>query len=292
MSTHPASSASGGFDRKVTIPGLKARKLADEKIVALTAYDYPSGLLCENAGMDVVLVGDSLGNTARGYENTLAVTVDEMHAALVAVKRAVTRPLLVVDLPFGSYHISDDEALRHATRLIKSGAEAVKLEGGQRRASLVRRLTDSEIPVMGHIGLTPQSIHALGGYRVQGKAPEDAEKLRVAALALEEAGAFSVVLEGIPAPLAATITAQLEIPTIGIGAGSSTDGQILVLADLIGLLPGKKPKFVRQYLDVHALGLEALAHYGQDVRAGTFPAPHESYGAVPVVSDQRHGTRD
>ena len=265
------------FGDKVTVPGLRGRKLAGERIVALTAYDYPSGLLADGAGMDVVLVGDSLANTALGYENTLPVTLEEMTGALRAVRRAVRRALLVVDMPFGSYHAGDDDALRAAITLIKAGAEAVKLEGGARRADLVRRLVDNEVPVMGHIGLTPQSLHAMGGYKVQGRTAEGAETLLEDAIALEKAGAFAIVIEGVPASVASTITARVDIPTIGIGAGPGCDGQILVFADVIGLLPGRGPKFVRKYLDVHGLASEAIRAFRSDVLTGNFPSAEETY---------------
>jgi 3-methyl-2-oxobutanoate hydroxymethyltransferase len=274
---------------KVTVPGLRTRKLGGEKITALTAYDYPSGLIADAAGMDVILVGDSLANTALGYENTLPVTLDEMLVALRAVRRAVARALLVVDLPFGTYHAGEEPALAASIACLKAGAEAVKLEGGKRRAALVNRLVRSEIPVMGHIGLTPQSIHVMGGYKVQGKSPEGAEELIADALALEEAGAFSLVIEGVPAAVAAEITARLEIPTIGIGAGPHCDGQILVFADLLGLLPGRKPKFARRYLDVHGLALEAVRAYRRDVLAGSFPAAAESYAAPQEVEVRAKG---
>ncbi len=267
---------------KVTIPGLRARKLAGEKISALTAYDHPSGLLADEAGIDVILVGDSLANTILGYENTLPVTLDEMLMSLRAVRRAVKRAVLVADMPFGTYHAGEEKAVEAAIEFLKSGAEAVKLEGGERRVDLVRRLVENEIPVMGHIGLTPQSIHAMGGYKVQGKSPADARKLLDDALALEQAGAFSLVIEGVPAALAAEITARIEIPTIGIGAGVDCDGQILVFADLLGLTQGKKPKFVRQYLDLHKLALEAIQSYRRDVVSGDFPSGAESYEA-PVM---------
>lgn len=262
---------------KVTLPGLRARKLAGEKISALTAYDYPSGLLAEEAGIDLILVGDSLANTALGYENTLPVTMEEMQVAMKAVRRAVRRAFLVADLPFGTYHESETAAISASIEFLKAGAEAVKLEGGQRRARLVRRLVDNEIPVIGHVGLTPQSIHAMGGYKVQGKDPESAAQLLDDALALEAAGVSALVIEGVPATLAARITAELEIPTIGIGAGAACDGQILVFADLLGLSQGKKPRFVRQYLDLHALSLEAIRAYRKDVLSGDFPAAQESY---------------
>ena len=264
---------------KVTVPWLHARVEAGEKITALTAYDYPSGLLADRAGIDLLLVGDSLANTTLGYENTLLVSEEEMLVALRAVRRAVQRALLVVDMPFGSYHVDAASALEAAVRFVKSGAEAIKLEGGRRRIGLVRRIVDSEIPVMGHIGLTPQSLHALGGYKVQGKQPDDAARLLDDAIALQDAGAFSIVLEGIPAPLAERITAELRIPTIGIGAGAHCDGQILVFADLLGLLPGRGPKFVRRYLDFYGLALEAIQTYRDDIQTGSFPSIEESYHA-------------
>ena len=264
----------------VTVPGLKARKFAGERIAALTAYDYPSALLCEAAGMDIVLVGDSLANTALGYESTLPVSVEEMLVALRAVRRGLVRPLLVADLPFGSYHTGARDALTVAVRFIQAGAAVVKIEGGARRAGLVNELTANDIPVMGHIGLTPQSVHAMGGYRVQGRTPDAAEALLRDADALQAAGASSLVLEGIPSDLAAQITSRLEIPTIGIGAGPDCDGQILVFADVLGLLPGRKPKFVRQYLDVYTEAVGALTRYREDIQCGEFPAAHESYGAL------------
>lgn len=267
---------------KVTAPGLKNMKNAGARISAVTAYDYPSGLIADHAGIDVILVGDSLANTVLGYPNTLPVTLDEMLAALRAARRAVSRALLVGDLPFGTYHEGDARALSACISFLKAGAEAVKLEGGERRADLVRRLVESEVPVMGHIGLTPQSVHVMGGYKMQGKTPESAEKILEDALALEAAGAFAVVVEGVPSMVAAEITARLEVPTIGIGAGPHCDGQILVFSDLLGFLPGKKPRFVRQYLDVHSLATEALAAYRRDVLSGAFPAARESY-EVPEV---------
>ncbi len=278
----PANGPRESFLDKVTVPGLRARKLAGERISALTAYDYPSGLLADEAGMDVILVGDSLANTILGYENTLPVTLEEMLAALRAVRRAVRRGLLVGDLPFGTYQAGTPAALEASIAYLKAGAEAVKLEGGRRRAELVRRLVENEIPVLGHIGLTPQSVHAMGGYKVQGKSPEGARELLEDALALENSGAFSIVIEGVPSPLAEEITARLEIPTIGIGAGAGCDGQILVFADILGISSGKKPKFVRQYLDFRALALEALRRYRRDVLAGDFPGARESY-EVPVA---------
>jgi 3-methyl-2-oxobutanoate hydroxymethyltransferase len=283
----PPELASEQVTEKVTVPGLKARKLAAAKIVALTAHDYPTGLVADRAGVDVILVGDSLSNVALGYENTIPVSLEEMLVAQRAVKRAVRRALLVGDLPFGTYQTGASSAVKAAVAFIKAGAEAVKLEGGQRRADLVRHLVENGIPVMGHVGLTPQSVHAMGGYKVQGKSPEAGARLLEDALQLEEAGAFSVVIEGVPAAVAAEITDRLEIPTIGIGAGSACDGQILVLADLLGMLPGRKPKFVRQYLDFHSLALEAISAYRNDVLSGAFPTAAESYGSAKLKAQLR-----
>jgi 3-methyl-2-oxobutanoate hydroxymethyltransferase len=282
----PSSSGAGNRSAeataKVTIPGLKARKLAGEKITALTAYDYPSGLLADEAGIELILVGDSLSNTILGYANTLPVTLDEMLTAVRAVRRAVRGALLIGDMPFGSYHTGEASALEAGVAFLKAGAEGVKLEGGTRRAGLVRALVENEIPVLGHIGLTPQSIHAFGGYRIQGTTPENADALVEDALALERAGAFAIVIEGVPSSVAEMITSKVDVPTIGIGAGSSCDGQILVFSDLIGLTRGKKPKFVRQYLDMHSAALQAIQAYRRDVRSGDFPSAAESYEAPAV----------
>jgi 3-methyl-2-oxobutanoate hydroxymethyltransferase len=234
--------------------------------------------MADEAGVDLILVGDSLANTALGYENTLAVSLEEMLAATRAVKRAVRRALLVGDMPFGSYQAGVPSAIAAAVAFLKAGAEAVKLEGGRRRAELVRQLVENDIPVMGHVGLTPQSVHAMGGYKVQGRNAESGAELLEDALALEAAGAFSVVIEGVPASVAAAITGRLSVPTIGIGAGSECDGQILVLSDLLGMTPGAKPKFVRQYLDFHKLGVDAIRRYCRDVVLGDYPSKSESYG--------------
>ncbi len=262
---------------KITVPLILERKLRGERIVCLTAYDYPTARLLDEAGLDVILVGDSLAQVVLGYDSTVPVTMNEMLHHLRAVRRAVHRALLVVDLPYGTYHQSQEEALRAAIRALKAGAEAVKIEGGQKRAALIRRLVDAETPVMGHIGLTPQSVHSLGGYRVQGKTLESASNLIADAEAVEDAGAFAVVLEGMPRELAARITARLRIPTIGIGAGPDCDGQILVLHDLLGLSLQSQPKFVRRYAELgqHARG--ALARFRDDVLAGRYPSDAESY---------------
>lgn len=263
---------------KITVPQILQRKLRGEKIACLTAYDYPTARLVDEAGIDVVLAGDSLGPVVLGYESTLPVTVDDLLHHLRAVRRGVRRALLVADLPFGSYHLSDEHALAASIRYVKEGgAEAVKMEGGRKRGSLIRRLADAEIPVMGHIGLTPQSIHAFGGHRVQGKTAESSQDLLADAQAVEDAGAFAVVLEGIPRELAAIITRRLRIPTIGIGAGPECDGQILVAHDLLGISPEPRPKFVRAYAEVGEIMREAFCRFREDIRGGRFPDDAESY---------------
>ncbi|MBB5344784.1 3-methyl-2-oxobutanoate hydroxymethyltransferase [Tunturibacter empetritectus] len=263
---------------KVTVPSLLEKKLLRRPISAITAYDYASARLVDEAGLDVVLVGDSLAMVMQGHENTLAVTMDEMLLYTRGVRRAVRRALLVADMPFGSYHTDDREALANAIRFVKeSGAEAVKLEGGRERAELIRRITAAEIPVMGHIGLTPQSVHRMGGYKVQGKTMQAIDELRTDALALEEAGCFAIVLEGVPRELAHIITEELRIPTIGIGAGPDCDGQILVLHDMMSMTFSPPAKFVRRYADVAGVMRKALEEYRHDVEARTFPADAESY---------------
>ena len=279
---------------KITVPDILARKSrsalsepAVRKIVCLTAYDYPTARLLDEAGVDIVLVGDSLGMAVLGYESTIPVTLDEMLHHARAVRRGVRRALLVADMPYGSYHIDGAESVRHAVRFLKeAGAEAVKVEGGERRMELIARLVEAEIPVMGHVGLTPQSIHALGGFHVQGRTLAAAEGLLRDARAVQAAGAFSIVLESVPRELAAQITRELAIPTIGIGAGPECDGQILVLHDLIGLGSGHKPKFVRQYADVGASICRAVGEYAADVRAGSFPTEEESYHLPAEVRDK------
>lgn len=263
---------------KVTLPLILDRKLRGEKITCLTAYDYPSARVVDEAGIDILLVGDSLAQVVLGYDSTLPVTVDEMLHHVRAVRRATQRALLVADLPYGAYHSSQEAAIVTSIRFLKEGgAEAVKVEGGRKRATLVRRLMDAEIPVMGHVGLTPQSVHSLGGYRVQGKTLESATDVLADAEALEDAGAFSVVLEGIPRELAALITRRLRIPTIGIGAGPDCDGQVLVLHDLVGFSFLPRPKFVRPYADLGRTMRDAVARYREDVLAGRYPNDDESY---------------
>ncbi|MDE2964054.1 MAG: 3-methyl-2-oxobutanoate hydroxymethyltransferase [Acidobacteriota bacterium] len=262
---------------KVTVPNLLNRKRKGGKIVCLTAYDYPFARILDQAGIDLVLVGDSLATTRMGHDSTLPLRVKDVLRHLKAVRRGLQRALLVADLPYGSYHLSAKEALRAALKFIKAGAEAVKIEGGSRRSRLVKRLVRAEIPVMGHVGLTPQSLHVMGGYRVQGKNPESAEAVMADALALQEAGAFAVVLEGVPEALAFQVTHELRIPTIGIGAGPHCDGQILVCDDLFGLSFSRKPRFVRQYADLREILSQATRHYISDCLSGDFPSRKETY---------------
>jgi 3-methyl-2-oxobutanoate hydroxymethyltransferase len=263
---------------KISVPSLLDRKLRGEKITCLTAYDYPTARLVDEAGIDIILVGDSLGQVVLGYESTIPVTVEEMLHHLRAAHRGTKRALLVVDLPYGSYHPSEEEGLRTAIRFFKEGgAEAVKMEGGRKRMELIRRLVEAEIPVMGHIGLTPQSVRAFGGYRVQGKTTESANDVLADAQAVEDAGAFSIVLEGIPRELAAIITRRLRIPTIGIGAGPECDGQVLVIHDLLGLSFQPQAKFVRAYADLTQTARDALVRFRNDVLVGRYPSDRESY---------------
>lgn len=272
----------------VTAQTLLEMKRSGHAITALTAYDYPTARLVDEAGIDVVLVGDSVGMAVLGYDTTLPVTMDEMLHHTRAVARGVQRAFLVADMPFGSYHASAEDAIGNATRFIKeASAHAVKIEGGQRRADLVQRLTDAEISVVAHIGLTPQSVHRMSGYRVQGRTSETMEQLYVDALALEAAGAVAMVLEGIPREVAAEITARAGIPTIGIGAGPDCDGQILVFHDLFNLTFAPPAKFVRRYADGAAFFANALERYRDDVTARTFPGDAESYHLPRELREQR-----
>jgi 3-methyl-2-oxobutanoate hydroxymethyltransferase len=262
----------------VTIQSLQDKKTQGKPIVALTAYDYATARLVDEAGVDFILVGDSLAMVVMGYDNTLPVTMDEMLLHTRAVRRAVKQAMVVADMPFGSYQVCTAEGVANATRFVKeAGAQAVKLEGGASRLDLVRRLTDAEIPVMAHLGLTPQSVHRMSGYRVQGKSVTAIHHLVKDALALEAAGAFAVVLEGIPMEVAQRITAALHIPAIGIGAGPHCDGQILVLHDLINLSFSAPAKFVRRYGDAAALITDAVNRYRNDVEGHQFPGEEESY---------------
>ena len=271
---------------KFTVPQMLDRKLRGERIVCLTVYDYPTARLVDEAGVDVLLVGDSLAQVVLGYDSTVPVTLDEMLHHMRAVRRAVRHALLLLDLPYGTYHSTDAEALSAGIRALKDGAEGVKVEGGRKRAAVIRRMVEAEIPVMGHIGLTPQSVHSLGGYRVQGRTLESAGELLADAQAVEDAGAFAIVLEGIPRELAAMITARLRIPSIGIGAGPDCDGQILVLHDLLDLGFQAQAKFVRRYADIGESMRKALAQYREDVLAGRYPSDAESYHWAHGVQEQ------
>jgi 3-methyl-2-oxobutanoate hydroxymethyltransferase len=288
---------------RITVPEIASRKLhfpagfseakseskqdSKNKITCLTAYDYPTARLLDDAGVDILLVGDSLGMTVLGYDSTLPVTMDEMIHHTRAVRRATRHALVVADMPYGSFHVSLDDSVRNAVRLVKEGgAEAVKVEGGERRIELIARLVEAEIPVMGHVGLTPQSFNATGGFHVQGKTSDAARHVERDARAVEAAGAFAVVLESMPRELAARITEKLHIPTIGIGAGPDCDGQVLVIHDLLGLGDGRRLKFVRQYANLSAEISRAVSAYCDDVRSGAFPSDAESYHSAAEMREQ------
>jgi 3-methyl-2-oxobutanoate hydroxymethyltransferase len=265
-------------NQRMTVPAFRGRKGADPPLVVLTAYDIGSCLAAEAGGVDAILVGDSLANVMLGYESTLPVSVDEMIHHGRAVGRVRERALLIMDMPWMSYHVTPREALLNAARMIReTGADAVKLEGGAKRVPAIRAILDAEIPVMGHIGLTPQSVLSMGGYRVQGREDAAAAKLLGEARALAEAGVFSLVLEGVPGELAKRITAAVDVPTIGIGAGPDCDGQVLVFHDLLGLLPHPSPKFVRRYAEMYRDQVEAIRRWCADVRQGEFPSGKECY---------------
>lgn len=285
------SHVNNSIARKVTAAAIRSRK-GGTQILAMTAYDYPSARLVDEAGFELILVGDSLAQTVLGYDSTLPVTIDEMIAATRAVRRGVRRALLVADMPFGSYQDSVEKAVQSAIKFVKEGgAEAVKVEGGRRRAHVIRAIVDAEIPVMGHIGLTPQSVLRMGGYRVQGKSLEAARELIEDALSVERAGAFAVVIEGIPAEISPLITDRLSIPTVGIGAGRGCDGQILVLNDLLGLTFGHRARFVREYANLKAVISDSLRRFVDDVTSHRFPSDEESYhlpeGTVVEIEDTR-----
>jgi 3-methyl-2-oxobutanoate hydroxymethyltransferase len=264
---------------KVYLPAIREAKEKGEKLVCLTAYDYPTARIVDEAGVDIILVGDSVGNVIHGYGNTIPVTLDEITSACIAVKRGTERAMVVADMPFGTYHVSENDSVKNALRLMKyGGAEAVKIEGGRNRVDLVKRLVDEEIPVVAHIGLTPQSVYKMGGYRVQGRTTEHAKRLIEDAKLLEEAGAFAIVLELVPRELAAMITRSLRISTIGIGAGAECDIQVLVLHDLIGMTFGRQPRFVRKYVDLRQIMTDAIHSWTHDVKSGKYPSEQESYG--------------
>ncbi len=271
---------------KVYVPALRKAKKKGEKLVCLTAYDYPTARIVDEAGVELILVGDSLGNVIQGYGNTIPVTLDEILSATKAVKRGSERALIISDMPYGTYHINEDETVRNALQLMKDGgAEAIKLEGGRNRVKLVKRLVDEEIPVVAHIGLTPQSVHKLGGYRVQGKTVNSAIRLIEDAKMLQDAGAFAIVLELVPREVAEIITKELSISTIGIGAGAECDIQVLVLHDLVGLSFGRLPRFVRQYSNIREIMTDSVQNWMEDVKKGNYPSDKESYG-LPTSIDK------
>jgi 3-methyl-2-oxobutanoate hydroxymethyltransferase len=267
----------------VTAPAVRARKGGDP-LVMVTAYDAPGARIVDEAGADIILVGDSLAMVVLGYDDTLQVTVDDMAHHVAAVARTRPRALVVADLPWMSYHLSTEDTVRNAAVLVRAGAQAVKLEGGRKRVSAVHAILDAEIPVMGHVGLTPQSIHAMGGFRVQGKEVDSAAALVDDAEALAAAGCFAIVLEGVPDAVARLVTEAVPVPTIGIGAGRWCDGQVLVLHDLLGLEDRVLPKFVRRYADLKADAVAAVSEFGADVRAGRFPSDGESYHLTDDVA--------
>ncbi len=264
---------------KLTAPVVRSRKVrtGDDPLVMVTAYDAPGARMADEAGVDMILVGDSVAMVVLGYDDTLQVTVDDIAHHTGAVARAEPRALVIGDMPWMSYHVSTEETVRNAARLIRAGAEAVKLEGGRKRVPMIDALVDAEMPVMGHVGLTPQSVHAMGGFKVQGRETDTALALVDDAKALEHAGCFSIVLEGVPDAVAAMITDAVSVPTIGIGAGPTCDGQVLVFHDVLGIEDRIKPKFVRRYGSVKADGVDALGRFAADVRERRFPSSQESY---------------
>ncbi|MBA2326869.1 MAG: 3-methyl-2-oxobutanoate hydroxymethyltransferase [Actinobacteria bacterium] len=269
----------------VSAPDIRARKGDGPPLVMVTAYDYPSARVADGAGVDMILVGDTLAMVVLGHEDTLQVTTDEMAHHVAAVARAKPRALLIGDLPWLSYHLSREDTVRNAAALIRAGAAAVKLEGGRKRLDAVHAILDAEIPVMGHLGLTPQSIHAFGGFKVQGKRLDAAQEIVDDAVALAEAGCFSIVLECVPDAVARLVTDAVPVPTIGIGAGRHCDGQVLVYHDLLGLEDRLKPKFVRRYAALKADATAAVAHFADDVRSGRFPASEETYHLADDVAE-------
>ena len=290
MSSVPRDTAPGSAPtRPITVPDIRSRKQGGRRIVMLTAYDCPTARLLDQAGVDIILVGDSLANTVLGYDSTLPVTMDEMLHHARAVVRGTRRALVVGDMPYMSYQTGASDAIRNAGRFLKeAGVAAVKIEGGRKRAGLVRALREAEVPVMGHIGLTPQSLHVMGGYRVQGKKSDEVRALVDDARALQEAGVFALVLEGMPAPAARAVSEAIDVPTIGIGAGPDCDGQVLVFHDLVGLTEGTPPRFVRRYAAVGEVIADAARRFIADVREGSFPSAAETY---PVPSPVRTPAR-
>jgi 3-methyl-2-oxobutanoate hydroxymethyltransferase len=283
------STRSAGPNRRVTAPAIAEAKGAGAPIVMVTAYDAPTARIVDGAGVDIILVGDTLAMVVLGYDDTLQVTTDDMAHHVGAVARAKPNALVVGDLPWLSYHVSIDDTVRNAAALVRAGAGAVKLEGGRKRLPAVQAILDAEIPVMGHLGLTPQSVHALGGFRVQGKDLEAARAIVDDAIALAEAGCFAIVLECVPDAVARLVTDSVPVPTIGIGAGRHCDGQVLVFHDLLGLEDRMRPKFVRRYAELGADATAAVTRFAEDVRAGTFPSSEETYHAADTIADALSG---
>ena len=273
--------------QKVTAPAIRARKVSNgaEPLVMVTAYDAPGARIADAAEVDIILVGDSLAMVVLGYDDTLSVTIDDMVHHTAAVARAQPSPLVVADMPWMSYHVSPDDTVRNAAALIRAGAQAVKLEGGRKRIPMVAAIIDAEVPVMGHIGLTPQSVHAMGGFKVQGKKADAANLLVDDAVALADAGCFSIVLEGVPDAVARMVTEAVPVPTVGIGAGRWCDGQVLVFHDLLGFEDRIAPKFVRRYASLKSDAVAAMRTYADDVRAGRFPSDKESYHLADEVKE-------
>lgn len=270
-----------------SVPQIRMQKVArgNPPIAMVTAYDAPGAHMADAAGVDIILVGDSLAMVVLGYEDTLSVTIDDMAYHTAAVARAKPNPLVVSDMPWLTYHTGVNDAVLNAAKLVRSGADAVKLEGGRNRVAIVKALIDSEIPVMGHLGLTPQSVHTFGGFSVQAKTKEAAKKLLEDAILLQEAGAFSVVLEAVPNVVASKVTEVLDIPTIGIGAGPNCDGQVLVFHDVLGLTFGHRPKFVRTYASLAESGIKGLENYVHDVKMKEFPSLQEGYSVATSELD-------
>ena len=269
---------------KISIPDLKAKKDRNEKIIMLTAYDYPTAKILEEINLDLILVGDSVGNVVLGYDSTVPVTMEEMLHHTKAVRRGAKNTFLIADMPFLSYQVSDTEALRNAGRFIKeAGSDAVKVEGGRNILDRIKAIIKAGIPVLGHLGLTPQTATMLGGLKTQGRSLKDAERIYQDSIILEEAGCFALVLECVPQQLAKVITQKLSIPVIGIGAGKFCDGQVLVTPDILGISEDFKPKFVKQYLNLHKSILDALSKFKTEVQNGKFPSPEQSFNMKPEV---------
>ena len=273
--------AKAGTRTGLSVTDIQARKGVGPPLVMVTAYDAPGAGMASDAGVDMILVGDTVAMVVLGYDDTLAIGVDEMVHHVSAVARARPVPLVIADLPWMSYHVSRAETVANGARLIRAGAQAVKLEGGRKRLPMIEALLDAEIPVMGHVGLTPQSVHAQGGFKVQGRTGDAAKRLLDDVRALADTGVFAIVLEGVPASLAVELSAAVAVPTIGIGAGPGCDGQVLVFHDLLGLQDQLRPKFVRRYASVRDVSVDALRRYAADVRSGAFPNESESYGTPP-----------